>query len=229
MPRSPRWLQLTHDAAYHVMNRGHNRETVFTDDADRRYFLSLLQRYRQRDGFHLYHYCLMSNHFHLLLQLDNPKRLSSLMAGMLLAYVHYCHRRYGFVGHLWQGRFKSPLVQREDYWLSCGGYIERNPLEVGLCVVPWEYEWSSCRTYALGEANELLTENPCYTERCDTAAARQEWWRRFLMEEDPRQKVVERGDWAVGDVGFQQRMAVVLGRAMPQPRGRPKKGTAQPS
>jgi putative transposase len=145
MPRLPRWMQLARDAAYHGMARGHNRETLFADADDFRYFLGLLDRYRRRFAFRLYHYCLMSNHLHLLLQLDDPRRLSSLMAGLLLAYVRYGNRRHGFVGHLFQGRFKSPLVQREGYWLSCGRYIERNPLVAGLVRQPWDYPWSSCR------------------------------------------------------------------------------------
>jgi REP-associated tyrosine transposase len=77
---------------------------VFGDAGDFRHFLGLLGRYRERFGFWLYHYCLMTNHVHLLVQPDNPRRLSSLMAGLLLAYVRYFNRRYGFVGHLWQGR-----------------------------------------------------------------------------------------------------------------------------
>src|SRR5882762_11355916 len=142
MPRTPRQHQWTDAACYHVMNRGHNREPVFGDDDDRAYFLGLLARYRERFGFRLYHYCLMGNHFHLLLQFEQPRRLSGMMAGLLLSYVHYYHRRSGFVGHLWQGRFKSPAIEVEPYFLSCARYIERNSLEVGLAAEPWAYRWS---------------------------------------------------------------------------------------
>ena len=76
---------------------------------------------------------LVSNHFHLLVQCDDPAELSPCMAGLLRAYVHYHHRRYGFVGHLWQGRFKSPAVAVEEYFLSCARYIERNPVEANQC------------------------------------------------------------------------------------------------
>src|SRR5437870_1893756 len=121
MPRTPRRQQWTDEAAYHVLSRGHNRETVFADAEDRRFFLGLLDRYRRRTGLRLYHYCLISNHFHLLLQLDPPGRLSALMAGLLRAYVHYFNRRHGFVGHLWQGRFRSPAVDVEPYFLGHTG------------------------------------------------------------------------------------------------------------
>jgi putative transposase len=104
--------------------------------------------------------------FHLLLHLDDPRRLPALMAGLPIAYVRYCNGRHGFVGHLVQGRFQSPLVQREGYWLSCGRYIERNPLAAGLVAAPWDYPWSSCRAYACVAADPLLIEDPCYTELC---------------------------------------------------------------
>ena len=223
MPRVPRWLQLARDAAYHVMTRGHNREALFADADDTRSFLGLLDRYRRRFGLRLYHYCLMTNHVHLLLQLDDPRRLSALMAGLLLAYVRYFNGRHGFVGHLVQGRFKSPAVQREGYWLSCGRYIERNPLAAGLVAVPWDYPWSSCRAYACGEADPLLTEDPCYTELSPDPARRRQLWREFLCGDDPREEAIARGGWAVGDDGFRGRMAQVLGRPLPRPRGRPPK------
>src|SRR5438132_11933839 len=86
MPRRPRRACWTDAACYHVMNRGQNRATIFADDNDRQYFLALLARYSQRLAVRLYHYCLMSNHFHLLLQLAQPRQLSRLMASMLVAY-----------------------------------------------------------------------------------------------------------------------------------------------
>jgi putative transposase len=118
MPRKPRFLQLADEAAYHVLSRGHNREAIFAHDDDKNTFLALLRRYRQRDGFRLYHYCLMDNHFHLLLQPRDPRQLSRLMAGTLVAYARYFTRRHRFVGHLFQGRFKSPLVQRDGSGVS---------------------------------------------------------------------------------------------------------------
>src|SRR5438128_2010240 len=102
MPRVARRLQGAAGVYFHVMNRGHNREVVFPKDEDRAYFLELLARYRERFAVRLFHYCLMSNHFHLLVRADDPQELSPWMAGLLRSYVHYHHRRTGFVGHLWQ-------------------------------------------------------------------------------------------------------------------------------
>jgi putative transposase len=222
MPRTARKRLWTEQACYHVLNRGHNRETVFADDADRRFFLSLLARYRQRFSARLYHYCLMGNHFHLLLQLDDPGHLSALAAGLLRSYVHYFNRRYGFVGHLWQGRFKSPAVQTEGYLLSCGRYIERNPLEAHLVEQPWEYPWSSCRCYALGEADPLLMANPWYEELAAEAQYRQQRWRELLLRDDPREAEVRQATWAAGADSFRGRLQDVRGRPTRPRRGRPR-------
>ena len=226
MPRKPRGMQLADRVAYHVMSRGHNREAVFGETGDFRHFLRLLGRYRERFGFRLYHYCQMTNHVHLLVQLENPRRLSSLMAGLLLAYTRYYNRRYGFVGHLWQGRFKSPTVQRERYWLTCGRYLERNPLAAGLVKAPWDYAWSSCRAYALGEPDALLTEDPEYAELSPAPARRQSLWREFLMGEDLREGVIRRQEWAIGNADFCRELAAVLGRPLAARRGRPRKEPA---
>jgi putative transposase len=79
-----------------------------------------------------------------------------LLAGLLVAYWHHYRRRYHLVGHLFQGRCKTPAVDIDSYLLSCGRYIERNPLEPRLVRQPWQYRWSSCRAYALGEEDPLL-------------------------------------------------------------------------
>jgi putative transposase len=223
MARVPRYLQLARDAAYHVMSRGHNREALLASPDDKRHFLGLLARYRQRFGFRRFYYCLMDTHFHVLLHLDGPRRLSALMAGLLLAYVRYFNRRYGFVGHQWQGRFRSPLVQRRGYWLSWGGYIERNPVEASLVARPWDYRWSSCRHSSLGGGRWLGDTGPGLTgvkpgPRTPAAAlAGIRGGRRRARGGDS-----ERG---VGSGGRRLPAAdgPVLGRPLPRRQGRPRK------
>src|SRR5438094_57081 len=93
-----------------------------------------------------------------------PRQLSRLMASMLVAYVRYFQRRYRFAGHVFQGRFKSPAIEAEPYLLSCGRYIERNPVAANLVQDAWQYRWSSCRAYALGVNDSLLAPNPWYEQ-----------------------------------------------------------------
>jgi putative transposase len=183
----------------------------------------LLDKYRQLFQARLFHYCLMSNHFHLLIQLPDPRRLSSLMAGLTLSYTHHYQRRFAFVGHLWQGRFKSFVVQRQGYWISCGRYIERNPVEAGLASEPWQYRWSSSAHYALGEANALVDDNPCILELSPDPVARQAQWRELLQSADDREDEIRCAEWAVGDPGFREQMAQRAGRPTRRKRGRPTK------
>ncbi len=220
MPRVPRPRQWTDAACYHLINRG----PLFADDEDRAYFLTLLRRYRDRFGLRLYHYCLMGNHFHLLLQLPEPKRLSACGAGLLRACVHHAHRRHGFVGHLFQGRFKSPAVEADAYLLSCGRYIERNPLEARLVALPWEYRWSSGRAYALGEADPLLAPNPWYEALSPDPGRRQALWREFLLGEDAKEAEVRREEGVVGGPDFRRRTRRLRSRPIPRGCGRPLNG-----
>jgi len=220
MPRAARSWQWTDAACYHVINRGHARETVFHDDEDRSHFLRLLARYRDRFGLHLYHYCLMSNHFHLLLQLADARQLSRLVAGLLVSYWHHYRRRYRLVGHLFQGRFKSPAVEAEPYLLSCGRYIERNPLEAGLVALPWEYRWSSCRASALGEPDGLLSANPWYEALSPEAGRREQLWNRARH---PRRPAADRAPRGPETAPFQRPASVLHGRSVAPNRSLPRK------
>jgi putative transposase len=226
MTRVARRCQWTTGACYHVFNRGHNRDILFPDDQSRFIFLDLLQRYQQRFGLRWYHDCLMDNHFHLFLQLPDARQLSPCMAGFGRSDVHAYHRQFGFVGHLFQGRFNSPAIDAEIYVLSCGRYIERNPLEAGLVAEPWTYRWSSCRVDALGEPDPLLTANPWYEELAATGERRQELWREFLLGEDAKEEAVRRAEGVLGSDEFRSDCRRARARVVPGGRGRRRKQRA---
>ena len=124
------------------------------------------------------------------------------------------------MGHLFQGRCKTPAVEVESYLLSCGRYIERNPLAAHLVAQPWEYRWSSCRAYVLGEEDPLLAPNPSYLDLAATPKRRQALWQAFLLGEDPKEEEVRRGDWVIGDEAFRARMDHRAARPQPRQRGR---------
>ena len=156
-----------------------------------------------------------------------PRICRSAWPACCCAYVHHFNRRYGFVGHLWQGRFKSPAIQCEGYLLSCGRYIERSPLEAGLVTEPWQYAWSSCRAYASGVGDPLLAENSYYREYGNDDGSRQQRWCEFLMQEDPKETSIRRAEWVVGDEPFQAQLQGYHGRAVRHRRGRPPKSGGQ--
>lgn len=144
MPRGPR-IQYP-GAVFHIVNRGNNRQTIFADDADRRTYLALLKRYAQRNGALLHAYVLMPNHVHLLLETPRGS-VATLMRGLNTSYTMRFNRRHKRVGHLFQGRYKSLLVEKENYLLELSRYIHLNPARAGLVKEPEEHPWSSYRAY----------------------------------------------------------------------------------
>jgi putative transposase len=171
MPRGPRLIYK--NAIVNIVSRGNNKRIIFKKDKDFKYFKMLLLKYKKRYGFKLYHYCLMRNHVHLLLEVIEPAALAKTMQGVQLSYYHYFRKRYGYVGRFWQGRFCSKLIKNSNYLLTAGLYIERNPLKAGLVNHPSEYKWSSYNIYAHGVKDSLIDLSPYYNslshngmERC---------------------------------------------------------------
>jgi putative transposase len=162
MPRHPRRLQ--DHGFYHVIARANNRLFVFQSFRDFAFFKVLLHRAKEEHRFRLFHYCLMSNHFHLLVQLERANSLPRIAQALLFGYSSYYRKRRGYVGHLWQGRYKSPLIEKESYLLQCAAYIERNPLRAGMVGNLSDYPWSSYPYYALGRNDSIIDKNPLYDE-----------------------------------------------------------------
>lgn len=131
---------------YHVFSRGNNREPIFFEPADYERFLQNLDRYQPDFGYRLYTYCLMPNHFHILLR-PGKTELSRFMQTLMTAYSMYVNKRYNRVGHIFQGRFKSIIVEKESYLLEVLRYIHLNPVRAGLVARAEEYPWSSYVKY----------------------------------------------------------------------------------
>lgn len=176
---------------YHVFNRGNNRHNLFCDQEDAGTFLSCLYAIKEELKADIYHYCLMTNHFHLLMKVVKGDDLSKVMHSTQLGYARYFKRKYEFVGHVFQERFRSPLIGEETYYLQCGRYIERNPVKAGMVPNAWDYEWTSATYYALGEKDGMITINPYYEGMGKDSASRQENYRRFLAIEDAYSKLVD--------------------------------------
>jgi len=133
-------------AFYHVIVRGNQRQRIFRDNRDRLYYLERLEQYRQRYEFKIYAYVLMFNHVHLLLQTDKTP-LSKILQGIQFTYTQYYNRRYRTVGHLFQGRYKAILCDRNAYLLELVRYIHLNPVRLKNSEDLEGYRWSSHHTY----------------------------------------------------------------------------------
>lgn len=147
MPRRARIM--TAGVPVHVVQRGNNRSACFAGDEDRAFYLLHAGRLLGRFACRLHAYCLMTNHVH-----------------------QYMNRKYGRTGSLWEGRFRSSLVQAEDYLLACYRYIEMNPVRASLVRHPRDYLWSSYGANAEGRSNALVTPHPEYLRLGNTPGER---------------------------------------------------------
>ena len=129
-------------AFYHVINRGNNQEKIFNNDRDKEKFLEYLEKASERFSIIFHTYCLMSNHFHLLVETPEPK-LSVAMQWINVSYATYFNRKGGRHGHLFQGRFKAILIDADEYLKHLSRYIHLNPVRAKMASTPSEYKWSS--------------------------------------------------------------------------------------
>ena len=213
---------------YHVINRGNNRQQVFFDDGDYRAFLKALGDLKQRWPFELDGYCLMSNHFHLLVQ-PRECSISRLMQSLLVSHTQRYHRFRQSEGHVWQGRFTSPLIQEDDHLLCVLRYIEANPLRAGLVRQAGDYPWSSFAAHGLGRADGLLDRVVGYEALAKTAASRRRRWSAYVHQtpEDRElatiRRSVQRG-LPLGEARWVQQLSERLDLDLTiRPRGRPRK------
>ena len=147
---------LMENAYYHVISRGNQKQKVFHEEGDFEKYLSLLKRYKVKFKFRLYAWCFMPNHVHLIVDVNNPSDLAKIMHGLNLAYARWFNHKYNKVGHLWQGRFKNMLIQKDQYALDCINYIELNPVRANIKQAPLDYKWSSFRQRTIGTKSGLL-------------------------------------------------------------------------
>ena len=142
---------------YHITQRGNNKEKVFFDDEDRRLYLDILQRYKNKYRIKILAYCLMGNHVHLLVVPGQEVSLARAMGGINLVYTQHVTRKYNRSGRLWQNRFFSSVVEEEPYLWAVMRYMEQNPVRARLVKKAEDYPWSSARALYLREGVKQQT------------------------------------------------------------------------
>jgi putative transposase len=182
MARHPRLI--VPEVALHIIQRGVDRRDCFIAEADRLVYLSNLRQLAAHKYCALHAYCLMTNHVHLLLTPCNAASRSSLMRDLGQRYVAYFNRRHGRTGTLWEGRFRSCLVDSAQHTLACYRYIERNPVRAGMVASPQMYPWSSYAANSARAVDPTLSPHPEYLALASTEAARAEAYRQLCEEED---------------------------------------------
>ena len=164
----------------HIIQRGNNRQVCFACDQDMAFYASLLYEYSQKFSVSLHAWVFMTNHIHLLASPYKVDSISNMMQSVGRRYVRYFNREYQRSGTLWEGRFKSSLVQSEMYLLQCQRYIELNPVRAGMVLDPAEYVWSSYQCHALGKAVKMSMPHEQYLALGNTDPIRQSVYRSLF-------------------------------------------------
>lgn len=227
MARHPR-LDLP-DVPQHIVQRGNNRGACFFDDHHRRLYLDLVRDAARANGVSVHAYVLMTNHVHVLATPRAAGAVSALMQTVGRRYVQWINKLRGRTGTLFEGRFRSSLVQSERYLLSCYRYVELNPVRAGLVTNPVDYRWSSYRCNALGQPDGLIEPHPLFAELGETPAQRHQRYQAFVADglaadDDGAIRSHVRQGRALGSADFQAWVESVTGRrAVITARGRPRK------
>jgi len=195
----------------HVIQRGHDRRQCFFCDDD----FQMYRRLLHEQAALVHAYVLMSNHVHLLVSVDDVASLAAMMKGVAQGYSQYFNARRGTTGTVWDGRYKTCLVQTEGYFLTCQRYIELNPVRAGMVRFPGNYKWSSYRSNAEGRYDALVTPHEMYRRLGrDAAERRQAYLRLFQQALTPMQIAQIRGASSSRVLGDKQFIA----KAKPTPQ-----------
>ena len=221
MPRKPRKYQIDKSLIFHLINRGVLKQAIFHHAEDYVFFMSAVKRYSSKTDASIYHWCLIPNHYHMLVELLEPTALSKMVGGWQHVYAVRYHQRYGTAGRFFQGRFKSQAIEREKYLLACGRYVELNPVRAGLCEFPWDWPWSSAKFYVEGKRDLLTTHDPLWKGK--SAEEYKEWLMAGCSKTE--ESLFRSSSEVIGGEDFQRALLRVGGRFKRRGRGRKIKGS----
>ena len=227
MPRPTRFCPA--GIPQHVIQRGNNRAVCFVTNQDFAFYAQCLQRYAETCSVDVHAWVLMSNHVHLLVTPHTENSVSKMMQSLGRCYVRYFNQSHDRTGTLWEGRFKSCLVDSERYLLQCYRYIELNPVTAGMVASPEHYHWSSYQCNALGAQSSILKAHAVYTALGTTPSERQIAYQRLFAKELTSDVIASIRDSArkgtvLGSTKFKKHLQRYYQRdLLPKKVGRPRK------
>ena len=192
---------------HHVIQRGNNRQPIFASDSDRERLLALLAEYAAAFSVAIHAYVLMGNHFHLLATPSTADGLPKMMQAVGRRYVRYFNDRQGRTGTLWEGRYRSTLIETDRYLLACMAYIDLNPVRAGMVAQARDYPWSSHGHYIGLLQDKLITPHPLAWTLGNTPFAREAAYAEMVhagisaSQQAALTNATLRG-WALGGVDF---------------------------
>jgi len=231
MARKPRFNLV--GVSQHVIQRGNNREPCFYGEENYQRYLADLHDATERNHCRLHAYVLMTNHVHLLVTPMEEHGVSHLMQDLGRKYVRYINHGYRRTGTLWEGRYKSSLIDSEAYLLTCMRYIELNPVRAGMVSHPGEYRWSSYEANAYGNANRLISPHPVFEQlAADPGQRRHAYCELFRhhMDNDLLHAICEalNQELVLGREDFKDKIEQMTARqTRPGQNGRPRTGAAE--
>jgi putative transposase len=192
---------------HHIIQRGNNRQAVFSSAADHQMLLGLLGESARKFGVALHAYVLMDNHFHLLATPSTADGLPQMMQAAGRRYVRYFNDSQGRSGTLWEGRYRATLIEAERYLLACMAYMDLNPVRAGLVAEAKDYPWSSHGHYAGLRVESLLTPHPLVWALGNTPFAREAAYAELVragitLEQQELLTRSALGGWALGGGDF---------------------------
>jgi putative transposase len=227
MARLPRLTLPGH--LHHVIQRGNNRQAIFADAADDELLLALIDEHSRKQRVAVHAYVLMDNHFHLLATPTSQEGIPQLMQSMGRRYVRNYNLRHGRTGTLWEGRYRSTLIQPERHLLACMAYMDLNPVRAGIVSDPGDYRWSSYGHYTGRRVDKLITPHPLYWDLGNTPFARDAAYGALVragIGELEKQALTDSalGGWALGDPEYVAELQRHTGRRVARAQaGRPPK------
>ena len=156
MGRPPRIL--LEGYPYHIVTRCNNREDLFKEENDFIKLLEVIRHFKEKHGFKLYAYTLMSNHSHYIIEPTGGISIAIVMRDIMVNFAKWYNRKHERKGHMWESRYHSCLIEDDTYALMCMRYIHRNPVRAGIVEKAWDYPWSSVRHNTFGEKNDLIDD-----------------------------------------------------------------------
>lgn len=227
MARLPRLV--VPNQVHHIIQRGHDKQSIFRDSADYTAFLEWLREGAKRFKLAIHAYVLMDDHIHLLATPSDMQGLARMMQWVGRCYVPYFNHKYARNGTLWQGRYKATVVDAERYLLVCSRYIELNPVRSGLAMVAAEYPWSSYMHHIGAKPDPLITDHSVYWALGNTPfdreiAYKQQAEQPLSTEEVALVSQATLKGWALGADDFKLSLEKQASRRVsPAKRGRPAK------
>lgn len=211
----------------HIIQRGNNRQVCFGSDEDFAAYAYWLDEFSQKYHVAIHAWVFMTNHVHLLVTPDTPDGISKMMQSLGRQYVRYFNYTYRRTGTLWEGRFKSCVVDAENYLLICQRYIELNPVRANMVCSPEEYRWSSYTANGLGRKVNLCTPHPLYNQLGESTEKRTKVYRDlFLGHLDDvligKIRNASNKGLALGNNRFKQEIEKLTGRRLTELKRGPK-------